>query len=81
MVAASAGAFPANEALRARGKPYFRNAEYVGRSHLEIAQILTRNLSFAKLQEEWKRVGKLLGFSFEEYRKIWRGESSVQKAD
>jgi len=54
---------------------------YVGRTHLEIAQILTRNLSFPKLQEEWKRVGKLLGFSFEEYRKIWRGENPVGRSD
>ena len=54
---------------------------YVGRSHFEIAQILTRDVSFAKLREEWKKVGKLLGFSFEEYRRIWRGESPGQRVD
>ncbi len=54
---------------------------YAGRSHLEIAQILTRNVSFAKLREEWKKVGKLLGFSFEDYRKIWRGQNPARRVD
>jgi len=54
---------------------------YAGRSYREIAEILTRNVSFKKLREEWERVGPLLGLSFEEYREIWRGHKRRKKGD
>ena len=46
---------------------------YLGKSSKEIAEILVRNVSFAKLKEDYEKVGLLLGMTFEEYRSIWRG--------
>jgi len=54
---------------------------YAGRSYRDIAKILTRNVSFEKLREEWERVGPLLGLSFQEYREIWRGHKGRREVD